>query len=220
MSGMTCCSLEDVFSLSGTIKERRRHLTKPQTGVKRWRHNKVLQICSWQDGRNRRKSHSLTWTKPSTDQCYPAVRQPWFLALPDFSFFSPKFMQGLLDLSCAGTWCLDSVGVRNNSLKWLKMPQMQAMLQSKPTTAAEVCCFPCREPREFISASNVFFPLQKSGGDNTTKVLESMWTLFSHCGLVFTFQRRNEPRDSKMWTHNIMKPLKIISVSLSNLAFS
>lgn len=52
------------------------------------------------------------------------------------------------------------------------MLQMQAMLQPKPTTAAEVYCPPCREPREFISASNVFFPLQKSGGDNTTKVFE------------------------------------------------
>lgn len=149
-----------------------------QNWSQRWRHNEVLQICICQDRRGRgRATH---WSGPNHHQNYPGVRQPRFLALliPEISFFPSKFMQGLLDLPCAGIRCLNSVGVRNNSLKWLEMPQMQATLQLKPTTAAEIYCSPCREPREFISASNVLFALQKLGGDNTTKVFEIHVKLF------------------------------------------
>lgn len=149
-----------------------------QNWSQRWRHNEVLQICICQDGRS--TGRATHWSGPKHHQNYPGVRQPRFLALliPEISFFPPKFMQGLLDLPCAGIRCLNSVGVRNNSLKWLEMPQMQATLQPKPTTAAEIYCSPCREPREFISASNVLFALQKLGEDNTTKVFEIHVKLF------------------------------------------
>ena len=124
MSGMTCCSWEEDFSPGSTMEEGRRHPTKPHVcpnWSQRWGHNKVLQICICQDGRSRgRATH---WPGPNHHQYYLGVRQPWFLALliSEISFFSPKFTQGLLDLPCAGIWCLDSVGVRNNSLKWLKI---------------------------------------------------------------------------------------------------
>lgn len=154
------------------------HPTKPRVSkleseMKTQRGPSDLHLPGWE---KQRKS----WSGPNHHQNYPGVRQPRFLALliPEISFFPPKFMQGLLDLPCAGIRCLNSVGVRNNSLKWLEMPQMQATLQPKPTTAAEIYCSPFREPREFISASNVLFALQKLGGDNTTKVFEIHVKLF------------------------------------------
>lgn len=97
---------------------------------------------------------------------------------------------------------------------------MQAMLQLKPTTAAEVYCSPCREPREFISASNVFFAHQKLGGDNTTKVFEI------HVNLLATVDwdlhsRGIMNRETQRCRHTmLLNPCKVIPVSLNNFAFS
>lgn len=122
-SGTTRRFWEKVFSLGGTMEEGWRHPAKPNWS-QRWGHNEALQTCSCQDKRSRgRATH---WLGPNHHQYYLGVTQPWFLALPisKISFLSPKFMEGLLDLPCDGIWCLDSVGVRNNSLELLKMPQM------------------------------------------------------------------------------------------------
>lgn len=177
MSGMTRCSWEEVSSLGGTMEEGRRHPTKPcacPNWSQRWGHNKVLQICICQDGRSRgRATH---WPGPNHYQYYPGVRQPSFLALliSEISFFSPKFMQGLLDLPCAGIGCLDSVGVRNNSLKWLKMLQMQAMYNLNPLQQQRFTAFLVENHVSLFQLAMFSFPFRNQEETIPLKYQRSM----------------------------------------------
>lgn len=159
---------------SGTAEEEKGYTAKlcvcPKLG-QRLGHNSVLQICICPDERGRERA---TY-RPGLyhHQYYPSIRQPWFLKLLISEiFFSPTFTQGFLDLPSARIWCVDSMDVGNNSLcndlKCHKCRQCYNLnpLQHQRFTALLV------ENHVSLSASNVFFPLQKSGGDNTTKVFE------------------------------------------------